>query len=281
MYIGIKILIGIGILIGIIIIWFVIPYSPLKHSFNNLVNDEIEGLEKDKQNFFTEEAVQHLPESIQKYLKICRYIGKPIMKYTEVFCEQTVFGMGKDRPNLTIDYHYYNFTKGPKRYAYIKSQMFGIPFEGLDGYENGLGSMKGVLGKAFTLFDSRGDEMNQAALVTLLGEAMITPSLFLDEKLVFEVISENEVKVTIQDGDIKGEGIYHFNEDDFIRSFTTSDRYMDDGTNNPIQTPWTVEANNYIQQGEYMIPIHIKAIWHCPEGDYVYFNCDNAKITNY
>lgn len=281
MYIGIKILIGIGILIGMVIIWFVIPYSPLEHSFNKLVDDEIKTLLGEEEHVFTEERVQHLPEPIQKHLKLCGYMGKPIMKYTKVFCTRTAFGMGKNRPNLTIDYHYYNFTKRLKRYAYIKSQMFGIPFEGLDKYENRTGSMKGVIGKVFTLFDSRGDEMNQAALVTLLGEAVITPSWFLDERLDFQVISENEVKVTIQDGEIKGEGIYCFDKDGFITSLTTNDRYMDDGTGNPIRTPWTAEVSNYIQQGEYRLPTQVKATWHCKEEDYVYFNCDNVKITNF
>lgn len=37
--------------------------------------------------------------------------------------------------------------------ALIDSRMFGIPFEGYDYYQNGIGGMKGMLAKAIPLFN--------------------------------------------------------------------------------------------------------------------------------
>ena len=57
--------------------------------------------------------------------------------------------------------------------AYIDSSLYGIPFEGLDSFLRGKGSMKGILGKPFTLFDERGADMDQVCLVTFLAGTIL------------------------------------------------------------------------------------------------------------
>ena len=51
--------------------------------------------------------------------------------------------------------------------------MYGIPFEGIDAYQNGAGSMKGVIAKTFTLFDQKGEAMDQAGLPACLAESLL------------------------------------------------------------------------------------------------------------
>lgn len=76
-----KMFIVIGVLlvlIGMILIWFHIPYSPVKKDFQN----DIDSLMSENQlptnnEVFTEEDFRNLPITIQKYLQGCGYIQTP------------------------------------------------------------------------------------------------------------------------------------------------------------------------------------------------------------
>ncbi|WP_418792235.1 DUF6544 family protein [Phosphitispora sp. TUW77] len=97
---------------GILMILFNIPYSKTKTEFNEMTN------------VLTTKA-DH---------EAC----------SEVFQVLVDFLFGKDKPTIKIDYSQYNFVNKPNRIAYIDSSIYGIPFEGLDSYIDGTGSMKGV-----------------------------------------------------------------------------------------------------------------------------------------
>lgn len=69
-----------------------------------------------------------------------------------------------DKKTIKFDYKQYNLVERPERFALISSSLSGIPFEGLDSYENGKGSMKGMLAKVIPLFDQRGEVWIELAL---------------------------------------------------------------------------------------------------------------------
>lgn len=189
------------VLIGMILIWFHIPYSPVKKDFQN----DIDALMSENQlqtsnEVFTEEDFNNLPVVIQKYIQSCGYIGTPKMSYLKMQYHDVDFSQGKNRPTLTIDYTQYNFVSEPCRMALIDSSMFGIPFEGYDYYQNGTGGMKGVIAKAITLFDQTGADMDKACLATFLAESLFAPAILLQDYITFEEIGDFEVRATITYG---------------------------------------------------------------------------------
>ena len=67
------------VLIGMILIWFHIPYSPVKSDFQNDIDSLMsENLLTTNNEVFTEEDFSSLPVVIQKYIQSCGYIGCPI-----------------------------------------------------------------------------------------------------------------------------------------------------------------------------------------------------------
>ena len=65
------------VLIGMILIWFHIPYSPVKSDFQNDIDSLMsENLLTTNNEVFTEEDFSSLPVVIQKYIQSCGYIGK-------------------------------------------------------------------------------------------------------------------------------------------------------------------------------------------------------------
>lgn len=278
MYIVIGVLL---VLIGTILIWFHIPYSPIKRDFQN----DIDALMSENQlqtsnKVFTEEDFNNLPAAIQKYLQSCGYIGTPKMSYLKMKYHDVDFSQVKDRPALTIDYTQYNFVGEPCRMAFVDSSMFGIPFEGYDYYQNGTGGMKGVIAKAVKLFDQTGADMNKACLATFLAESLFAPTILLQDYITFEEISEFEVRATISYKEQTASGIFTFNEQYELISFTTNDRAITETDGSMKYVPWSAICKDYqLATNGVKYPTKFQAVWNYPDGDFVYFDGSISEIS--
>ena len=266
-------------LIVFVLLWFWIPFSPLKKQFRS----DIELLRKsnamDEKGIFQASDFAELPAAIRKYLDYCGYIGTEKMQSLCMEYKNVNFKQGREGPSLKIDYTQYNFVSEPCRMAFIDSRMFGIPFEGYDIYQDGKGKMKGVIAKVFTLFDQTGLEMDKACLVTFLAESLFIPSILLQEYISFEEIDEYRVRSSIM---FKGQtvsGIFSFNEKYEFVSFTTDDRAVvnKDGTIENI--PWTASCKSYkTYENGIKYPSSFAAIWNYPEEDFIYFDGQINRI---
>lgn len=264
---------GLFVLIGIILIWFYVPYSPVKRDFQN----DIDALMSENQlrtnnEVFTKEDFSSLPVAIQKYIQNCGYIGTPKMSYLRMEY--------KNHPTLKIDYMQYNFINEPCRMALIDSSMFGIPFEGYDYYQNGTGGMKGVIAKAITLFDQTGVDIDKACLATFLAESLFAPTILLQDYITFEEISDFEVQATISYKEQKASGIFTFNEQYEMISFTTNDRAVA-GTDGSMEyIPWSALCGDYqISVNGIKYPSKFQAVWNYPDGDFIYFDGIISKVS--
>lgn len=272
-----EMLIAVGIifvLVGVLMVWFNISYSPVKKQFQNDVDSLVENNKLlDENEVFTKEDFADFPLSIQKYIEHCGYIGTPKMSYLKMEYQDVDFVQGRNGPKLKIDYTQYNFVKEPCRIALIDSSMFGVPFEGYDYYKSGTGGMKGVIAKAITLFDQTGADMDKACLATFLAESMFTPSILLQDYITFEEISDFEVQATITYGGQTASGVFTFNEQYEMISFTTNDRAAT-GTDGSMEyIPWSALCNDYkVSENGIKYPTKFQAVWNYPDEDFIYFN---------
>lgn len=262
------------ILMGVLMFWFYIPYSPVKKQFQN----DIIALTTNNQlsvgnEVFTDNNFLHLPLAIQRYIKNCSYIGTPKMSYLKMEYHDVNFSQGRNGSTQTIDYIQYNFVKEPCRIALIDSVMFGIPFEGYDYYQNGTGGMRGVIAKAITLFDQTGAEMDKACLATFLAESLFAPTILLQNYITFEEISNYKVRATISYGGQTASGIFTFNEQYEMISFTTNDRAVVGINGNIEYIPWSALCNNYqYSESGIKYPTKFQAVWNYPDEDFTYFD---------
>lgn len=277
-------LIAVGILLvvaGALMIWFHISYSPVKKQFQDDVSSLLSGNRLLNENeIFTKEDFADLPPAIQKYIENCGYIGTPKMSYLEMDYHDVDFSQGRNGAKLKIDYKQYNFVKEPCRIALIDSSMFGIPFEGYDYYRDGRGGMKGVIAKSITLFDQTGKDMDKACLVTFLAESLFVPSVLLQDYITFEEISDFEVRATISYGGQTASGIFSFNEQYEMISFTTNDRAAT-GTDGSMEyIPWSARCNDYqFSENGMKHPTKFQAVWNYSDGDFVYFDGVISKVS--
>lgn len=266
----------IGILILLtacgILAWFQIPYSPVKKDFQKHV-EQLKQRPSNLEGVFSHEDFSQFPEVIQRYMEHCGYIGAPKMSSMKMDYGEVSFTMDRSSKAMHVGYVQYNFASMPSRLALIDASIFGIPFEGLDYYEDGCGGMKGILAKGLPLFNQQGEEMNRACLVTYLAESLFMPTTLLENDIVFEALEDHAVKATITYGGETVSGIFSFNDDDEMIVFTTNDRSMtnDDGTMEHF--PWTARCGDYREAESGLVqPTTFQAVWHYSDGDFVYFD---------
>lgn len=269
-----MILVIIGILFcaaGVFMIFFGVPGSKTKTEFDGIVRDLISGADH-QEDVFQESDIAGLPEPVKRYFRYCGYIGEPKMSYIKIFYQNVDFLLDPERSALNIDYTQYNFVNGANRTAYIDSSMYGIPFEGLDCFIGGSGSMKGVLAKLFTLFDQTGGDMDKSGLVTFLSECLFIPNAALQEYIEWEAIDDFHAKATMTDYGISVSGIFTFDENGEMLSFETEDRsaVATDGSSKRVK--WSVVCDEYREENGMKRPTVFQAIWHYDDGDLVYFD---------
>lgn len=275
-----KVILVFGVLyclLLIIAVFFSMSYSKTLTDFN-LIKDSIFLGKSKNLEVFTREDISHLPYPVKKYFIYCGYIGTPKMLSMKAVYKDVKFLFGKGESVITIDYLQYNTVNKPARIAYIHSFKHGIPFEGLDSYINGKGSMKGILAKLITLFNQTGETMDKASLVTFLSECLIIPNAALQDYITWEEIDSLHAKATITFYGRTANGIFAFNEKGEMVSFTTNDREATatDGTSEKVQ--WSVVFGEYEETKGIKKPTKFQAIWHYDDGDLIYFDGQGVAL---
>jgi len=269
-------IIAVVALISVILVWFNIPYSPSQAEFAKLANYQI-GKTEAPGGVISSEDIAALPLPVQKHFQYCGYIGKTKMANMNIHFNDVDFVLSPDKPNLKIKYTQYNSVDEPERIAYIDTSLYGIPFEGIDAYQNGAGSMKGVIAKTVTLFDQKGAALDQASLVTCLAESLFLPTLALQDYISWEEIDETHAGAVINYYGTTASGIFTFADKGAMISFTTNDREYTDTQGNSQKVKWSAVCGDYEEVDGIKFPSHLKAVWHFDTGDLAYF--DGRDIT--
>lgn len=267
------------ILVAVIVIFFKLPMSKTNSEFNQKAKEAITK-QKIIEGSFTGEDIKDLPEPLRQYFHYCGFMRMKKPTYMKIAHKDVDFiQSGK---SLKMEYIQYNFTKEPERIAYINSSLMGIPFQGLDHYLEGNGGMKGIIAKTICLFNVQGKEMNAAGLVTCLAEGILLPSFILQDYITWESIDNSHVKGTIDYYGLKVSGIFTFKESGEVYSFYTSDRILAEGNTNTMRAvDWECIVDDYREVNGIKSPNRLKAIWHEEQGDLVYFDSDQFKVTYY
>ena len=264
-----------------VLLWFQIPYSPLKEVFVEDVRElVIENCFTPTVHNYQKEDFAEFPKPVREYIDRCGYIGKPKMNYIKMEYRNAYYLQKPEGPERDVNYIQYNFVKYPDRIALVEGKRFGIPFEGCDRYRNGIGSVQGLLGKSLMIFEDQGPEIDRALLATILAESLFIPSMLLQDYIHFEPVDDYTVRGKIQYGDDEATGIFRFNEAYEMISFTTEDHAMTDLKGNVKHILWTAKCSEYrVSENGILQPTRFRAVWNLPEGDQTYFDGTIHQMT--
>ena len=270
---GMIVLICMAAIILSAAVWFAIPYSPLKKQFQLDVQKRTAASGQRTQGVFTKEDFARLPPLMQTYVEACGYIGTARKSVLAMEYKKVAFALGRNRPNLTIDYTQMDFADAPARLAFIDTKLFGIPFQGYDYYAEGKGGMKGELAKLFILFDQTGSQMDKACLVTYLAEIMFLPEALLQDSMSFTQVDEHTVEACIENKGVRAAGQFHFNDVHEMVCFSTNERGQASSDGTVESVPWEARCEAYeVYSDGIKRPTVFRAVWKYPDADFVYFD---------
>ena len=225
-------------------------------------------------DLLTERDIVHLPLPVQKYLHYCNVLNKPKVKNFRVIFDGQMRDKGKDW--FAFQSIQYNFLENPTRLFFMKAKMFGVPVLGYHCYQNEKATMQIKLLGLFNVVNVKGTEMNKAETVTVFNDlCLMVPAALIDKRIEWTAMDVLSAKATYTNGENKITAILYFNELGQLVNFTSDDRYaIGDMKRYRFSTP----VKNYTQINGIKIWNYGDAVWHYPDGEFVYGKFNLKRI---
>jgi hypothetical protein len=226
-------------------------------SFQKVTASEETILEKD---------LLHLPVPVQHYLKYVSVVGSPKIKTAKAIFKGEMRERGKDWFGFTSEQ--FNFFENPTRLFFMKANFKNLPTTGYHRYKNGQASMQIKLLSLFPVVDISEPEMFKTETVTFFNDmCLFAPAALIDERIDWQTLDHNSVKAVFHNGEVSVSAILKFDESGQLINFISEDRVdVNSNQNVPFSTPVT----EYGTVNGYKLPVAADAVWHFPEGDFVY-----------
>lgn len=224
-----------------------------------------------KKIIVTEGMLQKLPDPVKRYLVYAGVVGKPIVQTVRLKQEGRIRKDAK-QPWMNFDAKQY-YSVNPPSFVWIAyMRIFGLPMVRVrDLYMESRGSILVKVLSLFTVANSKGNKMDQGAMMRYLNEMMWFPSAFLGKNISFESIDAYSVRVTLKDLDKKVTATMYFDEEGKLINFVAP-RYRDMGNNKFELENWSTPIREYGEFEGLRLPLKGSGVWNLKEGDLEYID---------
>ncbi len=226
------------------------------------------------QRLVTADMLKDLPEPAQRYMNYTGVVGQPWINTVRVRYTGT-FRLGADRPWLPIKAEQVYTTNPPGFYWKARLKMFGLwIMKGGDTYKAGHGHMFGKIAGLYTLFDARGPELDQGAMMRYLNETTWFPIVLLSDYITWQGVDDHSFDVTFTDCGKSVTARFIIDNTGRLLNFVTK-RYRESKGTYSSDT-WTTPMTEWGKLAGLNLPIRGQAVWKLPTGDLPY---TDVKLT--
>jgi hypothetical protein len=224
----------------------------------------------------TADMLLSLPEVVQKYLKYTGVVGYPWVD-TVRLKQVGKFRQGPDRPWMPMTAEETYTSEPPSLLWNARFKVAGLPIlRARDHYVAGHGHMFGKLAGLFTVFDVRGEQLDQAAMMRYLNEIMWFPTAFLGDKIAWTDIDEHSAQVSFTDHGKSVSAKMFFDAQGRLTNFTSL-RYREIEGEFSLD-PWSTPISGYGKLAGLDLPVRGQAVWNLPSGDLPYADLEITEI---
>lgn len=266
------------ILVAIVLVYWNGNYSKEHNRFTKEMKKRAERQEKISQTY-TKEEIERLPKALKEYLNFVGLEGSIKKTVQHVVFDHTRFVFDeKTNKILDMNYDLWLFTDKLYRQAFCSAKMFGIPFEGIDYYDDAknVGGMKGFLGKAIQIFDQPVEDMQRVVYITILAEsAMMNPGFLLSPYITYEEVDDQTVKAKITYKGVSGHGVFKFDKVNETLTFYSDERQGKEERNGEmVAVGWKCIGSGFRANKDVKLKLatHAQAIKVYPDKELVYFD---------
>lgn len=219
-------------------------------------------------------SLQALPLPVQRYLEYAGIPGRETCRNMHLVFKGRMREKGKDWFDFNSEQ--YNFFDFPSRFFYMKARIKGVPASGYHFYKERSARMQVRIAGLFPVVNLNTPVLFPTETVTYFNDlCMFAPGALLDERIRWETIHELSARAvfTNQGSSISAE--LFFNTEGQLVNFVSQDRVsIADMKTYPFSTP----VSDYRDFNGYRLPAYGEAIWHYPDGEFVYGEFRLASI---
>jgi len=227
----------------------------------------------------TEADLGHLPAPVQRYLRVTGAVGKPrIRNFRAVFTGE--FRNGLKSPWMKFSSEQYNFYDPPARLFLMRASMYGLPLEGLHLFRDDGATMQIKVASLARVVDAKGPTMDQGETVTLFNDlCLLAPAELADrERIQWEAVDPLAARARFTHRGITITALLSFNEAGELVDFVSDDRFLSSDGKTYLSLPWSTPVHGYRELGGRRVVGDADAVWHTPEGRFVYGRFNLAGI---
>lgn len=232
----------------------------------------------DEARVLTVADIAHLPPPVRRYIALTGSIGRPVVTEITLRFEATMYD-APGAPGMTGPVTQYERFDLPRRLFLMTTQMKGLPVAVLHDFDSDHATMRVRLAGLVNVVDIGGPELTRAETVTILNDlCLFAPSRLIDPRQTWTEIDDTRAKVAFTLGPNTVSAELVFNEAGELVDFISDDRgaLEKDGTLH-VQR-WTTPMTRYADFGGWRLASEGDAIWHRPEGPFVY---GHFRLTEY
>jgi len=224
----------------------------------------------------TADMLALLPGPVQRYLNYTGVVGQPWidtvrLRYTGRF------RLGTDRPWMPIVANQVYTTNPPGFHWKARFKIAGLPLlRGDDTYQAGHGHMFGKLAGLYTVFDARGDELDQGTMMRYLNEMMWFPVAFLSDYITWQAVDDHAVDVTFTDGGKSVSARLFIDDLGRLMNFVAQ-RYRENKGRYTFDT-WATPVVEYGRFAGLNLPARGAGVWYLPSGDLGYIDTHLVEV---
>lgn len=215
----------------------------------------------------TEKDIEHMPESLKKYLRFTGSIGRPKVNNFKVEFS------GNIRKNdqsewMPFNSQQYNFIAIPSRLFFMRAVMKYLPVAGYHSYFNGKAIMDIRLFSLIKVQYAEGRDMDVAETVTFFNDmCCMAPPTLIDRRISWREIETNIVEARFTHNDITITAELHFNEQGQLINFISNDRFNFDAGK---RLSWSTPLKDYKEFNGYKLAGYAEAIYSYPDKELCY-----------
>ncbi len=244
--------------------------SSVEDAYLRKVQKEFSSQAVKSSGILKESDIAHMPPPVRKYIAYTGILGKEKIQNARIEFDERMYRKAGTEP-LVSSSEQFNFYGRPARIFYMKSRMFGIPLRILHSYSEEKAEMQVRAASLFDTVNISGEDLTMAETVTVLNDmCLLVPGALVSEKIKWQNIDSTSAKVFFENGKYRVSAVLYFNDKGELINFISEDRsaLQDDGSLKKAN--WSTPVRDYREFHGIRAPSYGEAVWHYPEGDFVY-----------
>lgn len=172
----------------------------------------------------------------------------------------------------------HDFFEQPARLFYLRSSLYGVPFDALHVYAEHA-TMQARVASLFQVVDAKGQQMDQSETVTLFNDmCVMAPGALVGAHVSWEQLGPHSLRGTFDNAGHSVSAVLSFDDSGVLSNFVSDDRYLSADGKSYAKYRWSTPLSGYRDFGGHRAASLGEASWALPSGEFEYARMELLEV---